>query len=51
VPAAFTTQLLHDNSEASVEAIKNIILSYRSSFGNPQVMMTTAPVTPEFYGN
>jgi hypothetical protein len=43
--------LVHDNSKTSVDAIHKIVASYRSKFGNPQVMVMTAPVAPEFYGN
>ncbi len=43
--------LVHDNSKSSLDAIHKIAASYRSKFGNPQVMVMTAPVTPEFYGN
>jgi hypothetical protein len=43
--------LVHDNSKASLDAIHKIAAAYRSKFGNPQVMVMTAPVTPEFYGN
>jgi hypothetical protein len=43
--------LVHDNSQASLDAIHKIVAAYRSKFGNPQVMVMTAPVTPEFYSN
>jgi len=43
--------LVHDNSKASLDAIHKIVAAYRSKFENPQVMVMTAPVTPEFYGN
>ena len=43
--------LVHDNSKASLDAIHKIVAAYRSKFGNPQVMVMTSTVTPEFYGN
>jgi hypothetical protein len=43
--------LVHENSKADTDAVKQIILSYRSTFGNPQVMLNTVAVTPGFYGN
>ena len=43
--------LVHQNSKADTDAIRQIILSYRSTFGNPQVMLNTVAITPEFYGN
>ena len=43
--------LVHDNSKANADAIHRIAATYRSEFGNPQVMIMTDPVSPEFYGN
>lgn len=43
--------LVHDNSKTNVDAIHKITAAFRSKFGNPQVMVITAAVTPEFYGN
>jgi hypothetical protein len=43
--------LVHVDSKSDFDAIHKIVASYRSKFGNPQVMVMTAPVTPEFYGN
>jgi hypothetical protein len=43
--------LVHDNSKGDLDAIHKIVDTYRSKFGNPQVMVITAPVTPEFYGS
>jgi hypothetical protein len=43
--------LVHRNSEEDDKSIKNIIAAYRSQFGNPQVMMLTKPVKPEFWGD
>jgi len=43
--------LVHDNSKKDLDAIHRIVDTYRDKFGNPQIMVITAPVTPEFYGN
>lgn len=41
--------LVHEKSSAGSEAVGRIIESYRSSFGAPQVMRTTAPIEVEFF--
>jgi len=41
--------LVHKNSKADDEAINKIIATYRSKFGNPQVMLLTRKVTPVFF--
>lgn len=43
--------LVYENSGANTAAVKKIISTYRSNFGSPQVMLTTQPIIPEFYGN
>ena len=43
--------LVHQNSKADDDAINKIITTYRSKFGNPQVMLLTKQVKPVFYAN
>jgi len=43
--------LVHEDSAAGAAAVKQVILAYRSRFGNPQVMLMKVGITPEFYGN
>jgi hypothetical protein len=43
--------LVHKNSKADDDAIKNIITAYRSEFGKPQVMLLTKQVKPTFHGD
>jgi len=43
--------LVHQNTKADTDAVKQVIRSYRSRFGNPQVMLNIVAITPEFYGN
>lgn len=43
--------LVHEDSAACSDAVKKVILAYRSRFGNPQVMLMKVGITPEFYGN
>ena len=43
--------LVHKNSKADDEAINKIITAYRSEFDNPQVMLLTKPVKPQFWAD
>jgi hypothetical protein len=43
--------LVHRNAKADEEAINKIVAAYRSTFGNPQVMLLTKQVKPQFYGD
>ena len=43
--------LVHEDSAAGAAAVKQVILAYRSKFGNPQVMLMKVGILPEFYGN
>lgn len=43
--------LVHRNAKADEDAINKIIGAYRSGFGNPQVMLLTKEVKPQFYGD
>lgn len=43
--------LVHEDSAAGAAAVKQVILAYRSRFGNPQVMLMKVGIVPEFYGN
>jgi len=43
--------LVHSNSKADDDAINKIIATYRSKFGNPQIMLLTKQVKPVFYAD
>ena len=43
--------LVHQKSQANSDAIQKVISSYRSTFGNPQVMYLQSPAQPQFFGN
>jgi len=43
--------LVHKNSKADDDAINKIITTYRSKFGNPQIMLLTKQVKPMFYAD
>jgi cytochrome c len=41
--------LVHQNDDASRQAVERVISAYRERFGGPQVMHTTSPIEVEFF--
>lgn len=41
--------LVHQDDEASAQAVERVITAYRERFGEPQVMHTTIPIDVEFF--
>jgi hypothetical protein len=43
--------LVHQKTKANADAIQKVISSYRSRYGNPQVMYLQSPTNPQFISN
>lgn len=41
--------LVHEQTEANLEAVRKVVDAYRSEFGKPQVMQTTSAVDVAFF--
>jgi len=43
--------LVHQKTKANSDAVQKVISSYRSGYGNPQVMYLQSPANPQFISN
>jgi len=43
--------LVHQKTKANADTIQKVISSYRSRYGNPQVMYLQSPTNPQFISN
>ena len=43
--------LVHQKTKSNSDAVQKVISSYRSSYGNPQVMYLQSPTNPQFISN
>jgi len=43
--------LVHQKTGANADAIQKVISSYRSRYGNPQIMYLQSPTNPQFISN
>ena len=43
--------LVHQKTKANGDAVQKVISSYRSGYGNPQVMYFQSPANPQFISN